>query len=63
MSHDEHSTPVPPVASVQAYTDWNGRTPTAEELREYHDEARRDRRVRDLDDRRQANSEGKADAG
>ena len=33
---------------VQAYAEWNGRTPTAGELEEYWAEARRQRRARDL---------------
>ena len=33
---------------MQAYADWHGRTPTAEELATYETEGRRRRRVRDL---------------
>ena len=35
-------------ARVQAYADWHGRTPTAEELATYETEGRQRRRVRDL---------------
>ena len=33
---------------VQAYAEWNGRTPTSEELADYWVSARRQRRARDL---------------